>query len=186
MREYFRLLVDSRTEDLWFLGQPVREDGAVVDARLFTACRPYGATIQPLRLPVQRPGRPSRVTFGAFDMPVIDAGLVAAISAATPGDVELIPATTDEISELSIANVLPCLSCIDERRTVGDKWTEADGRPDRVGRYRTIAQLYLDSSRITREIFRVYDWNIALIVSAELAAATRLGEIEGLRLAAVT
>jgi len=59
-----------------------------------------------------------------------------------------------------VANVLPCVDCIDESRTVGEKWTESDGRPDKVGMYRTIVYLFVDPTRIAHDIFRVQGWKI--------------------------
>jgi hypothetical protein len=183
---YSRVLVDSAVSDLWFLGQPVSYSGEAIDPRRFTACQRFGPVDQPLRLPIQRTGRAARLTFGSFDMPIVDRALGAAFSATAGDDVELVPAITKDGTQLSIANVLSCLDCIDESKTVGEKWAESHGRPDRVGRYRTILHLFVDPRRANHEIFRVAGWKIALVVSDNFAHATGLAAIEGIRLLPVT
>ena len=183
---YSRVLFDSAVSDLWFLGEPMSHSGEAIDARRFTACERFGTIDEPLRLPIQQSGRAARLTFGSFDMPVVDRALGASFAAAASGDVELVPAIAEDGSELSIANVLPCLDCIDESKTVGEKWTESHGRPDRVGRYRTIVHLFIDRSRADHEIFRVAGWKIALVVSDRFAHATGLAAVEGIRLLPVT
>jgi hypothetical protein len=183
---YSRVLVDSAIPDLWFLGQPVSHSGEVIDARRFTACARFGPVDEPLRLPILRTGRTARLTFGAFDMPVVDRALGVSFSAAADGDVEPVPAIAEDGSELSIANVLRCLDCIDESKTVGEKWEESHGRPDRTGRYRTIVHLFIDRNRVDHEIFRVSGWEVALVVSDRFAQATGLVTVEGIRLLSVT
>jgi hypothetical protein len=182
MVAYSRVLVDGSIGDLWFLGKPVEPSGAAIDARRFTACEPFGPVVEPLRLSIQRPGRVARLTFGPFDMPVVDQQLSDAFAAAADRDVELVSAIAEDGTELSIVNVLPCLECIDEANTVGEKWAESDGRADRVGMYRTIVHLVIDPSRVDHEIFRVAGWKIALIVSDRFADATGLAAVEGVRL----
>ena len=52
------------------------------------------------------------------------------------------------------------------------KWTEKDGRPDKVGKYRHLGDLTIDSSRTNgHHIFRIRDWEIALIVSERVKDA---------------
>lgn len=183
---YSRVLVDSSVEDLWFLGKPTDPSGTGIDARRFTACKPFGPVAEPLRLSIQRPGRAARLTFGSFDMPVVDQQLGDTFAAVAGGDIELVAAIAEDGTELSIANVLPCLECIDEASTVGEKWAESDGRPDRIGMYRTVVHLVIDPSRVDHEIFRVAGWKIALIVSDRFADATCLSGVEGVRLLPVS
>lgn len=186
MAGYSRVLVDSAVGDLWFLGEPVTHSGEVIDARRFTACQRFGPVDEPLRLPIQHLGRRAQLTFAAFDMPVVDRALGASIFEAVGDDVELVSAIAEDGSELSIVNVLPCLECIDESKTVGEKWAERDGRPDKTGSYRTIVQLFIDRSRVDHEVFRVAGWKIALVVSDAFAEVTSLAALDGIRLLPVT
>lgn len=183
---YSRVLVDSTVGDLWFLGGPYLSDGRAVDARLFTRCETFANVYEHLSLPIQRPGRVGRLTFGAFDMPVVDRALADSFSAGAGNDIQLVPAAAEDGTELFIVNVLPCVDCIDETKTVGEKWTARDGRPDRIGRYRTIVHLFIDPNRVHHDIFRVSQWKIALIVSDRFADVAGLAAIEGIRLEPVT
>ena len=115
---YARVIVGSAITDLWFLGQPVSHSGEAIDARRFTACARFGPVDEPVRLAIRQSGRPARLTFGAFDMLVVDRALGVSFCAAAGGDVELVPAIAEDGSELSIANVLSCLDCIDESKSV--------------------------------------------------------------------
>jgi hypothetical protein len=186
MDSYSRVLVDSAVRDLWFLGKPIQPDAKSMDARRFTSCERVGAVDLPLWLPIERPGRPARLTLGAFDMPVADRALAASLDEAAGSDIQLVPAIAQDGTELAIVNVLSCVGCLDETKTVGDKWTELHGRPDLIGRYRTITHLFIDPSRIDKEVFRVQGWKVALIVSDRLAKATGLATVEGVRLLPVS
>lgn len=179
-------MFDSKVPDLWFLGEPFAADGEQIDARRFTDCEAFGQIAQPLRLPIDEAGRAPRLSFGAFDMPVVDKELGEAFALAAGSDIELVPAIAEDGSELMIVNVLACVDCIDESKTIGDKWTEPDGRPDKVGEYRTIVRLFIDPSRVDHEMFRVTGWEVALVVSDWFADVTGLSALEGVRLQSVT
>ena len=72
------------------------------------------------------------------------------------------PANTDRRSCCPVACTLDL---------IGDKWTLDDHRPDKVGQYRMIVKLVIDSARTgDASIFRVSGWRVAVIVSSQLAA----------------
>lgn len=180
-------MFDGSVSDLWFLGEPIGPDGKEIDARRFTdSFEPFGPVAQPLRLPINQPGRRARLNFAAFDMPVVDKALGSAFALAAGGDIELVPAIAEDGTELMIAHALSCVDCIDESRTDGDKWTDQDDRPDKIGQYYMIERLFIDPSRVDHEIFRIAGWEIALIVSSWFTDATGLAGIEGVRLQSVT
>ena len=61
---------------------------------------------------------------------------------------------------------------MDETRSEIMRWKHEDGRPDKVGRYRMVGNLTIDPTRVrNRHIFRIDDWEIALIVSERLKIA---------------
>lgn len=57
------------------------------------------------------------------------------------------------------------------------KWTQEDGRPEKVGMYRDVWGMRIDSSRVgDAKVFRAWGWPIALIVREEIRdALERLG-----------
>jgi hypothetical protein len=134
-------------------------------------------------LVVKSPGEPVDFHLGLFDIPVVESRLGERIAASAPGQVELVPALIEGDSKaVAIANVLESVDCIDESRTVGEKWPADAGRPDKVGQYRTIVHLRVDPDRIRADIFRVGGWEVALVVSDHLVAEAGLSAIPGIRL----
>lgn len=178
--------MDPAVGDLWFLGKPRDSSGNAIYIWAFTTCKEFPVPAAPVMIPIGEPGRDARFNFGAFDTPVVDPPMGALLKSLAPDDVQLIPAVADDGTELTILNVLPCVDCIDDSKTIAEKWTPEDGRPDKVGKYHTVARLVLDPSRIDHDIFRVAGWDVALVVSARVADAANLSSIEGLKLRLVT
>jgi hypothetical protein len=84
-------------------------------------------------------------------------------------------------------NVLTSCDCIDEARTVGDKWTMASGRPDKVGMYRMIVNLFIDPDRVGgAQILRIRNWATPLIVSERVVSAMTDPERDGVALIPVS
>lgn len=116
-------------------------------------------------------GRVVAFNFGAFDFPVVVSGLAKRIEVLAPSAVQSIPVTVEGIAgEYVILNVLSVADCVDEAASqYVTKWTESDGRPDRVGDYRAIGGLVVDPARIgDRKIFRVARCRIALVVDEQI------------------
>ncbi len=183
--DYYRVLRDRSVTDLSFLGEPSDSSGQV-DARRFTRGEPFGTPAEVLTVPIVEPGMQVDFAFGAFDLPVVSTSLGQSLRAFAPESVELVPAVVGNV-ERDILNVLDCIDCIDEQRTVGEKWPADTLRSDRVGQYRTVVHLFLDESRIGgRHIFRVAGWRVALVISEALARHVSADEVLGLHLVPVT
>jgi hypothetical protein len=182
---FFRLLPDSAIADLWFLGEPIGNDDTPIDPRTFTSSRRFGKVDSELRLPVKIQGRVCRFSFGPFDMPVVTPDVRDSLAALVRDEVEFIPATAAD-REVAILNVVRTADCINVDRTVGERWTELDGFPKKVGKYRTIAEIVLDPQKIANDLFRIEGWKIALVASERLIDAAQLDKVEGLAMEAVT
>jgi len=184
---YFRITFDPEVEGMCFISKPVDVDGNTIDPRSFTGCKRYGPVAGEFLLPVRVPGKTAEFSFGAFDMPVVTSEIGRRIQDFASNDVELLPAHSTDTVGLAILNVLRCMDCIDDRRTVGSKWTTEDGRLDKLDEYRTIIRLYIDPARARGcHIFRIATWKIALIVSSALVEHAGLEMLEGIRLTPVT
>ncbi|SRR6266487_2050344 len=182
---YYRVLKDREVADLCFFGEP-RDVSGEIDARRFTRCERYGEPPKPLQIPIVEPGNKPDFAFGAFDLPVVSPRLGRRLQDLAPDAVELIPAIADD-AEREILNVLRCVDCIDEARTVGEKWPVGSPRKDRVGQYRTIVHLFLDSSRLVgHHVFRVRGWEVALVISDDVAQQLPKAQMYGTRLIPVT
>lgn len=183
MARYFRLLVDPEGPVPWNVGPGDQPSGQSVDPRRFTCCESFGPIDEPIHLVVKSQGDDVDFHFGSFDMPVLERQLGERMAAFAVGQLELVPALVEGSSkEVVIANALASVDCLDEARTVGEKWLADAGRPDKLGQYRTIVHLRVDPARIDADIFRVQGWKVALVVSDRLANETGLSGMPGIRL----
>jgi hypothetical protein len=112
-------------------------------------------------------------------MPVVDRRLGERLQALAPESVQLVQVDANGRDKV-LFNVLSCIDAIDSARTVGERWTEKDGRPDKVGQYRTIVHLAVDAVRVGAvDTFRLAGWRSPLIISERLADALTDAEVEG-------
>lgn len=63
--------------------------------------------------------------------------------------------------------------CIDDQRSAeANYWEPEDGRPDKVGQYRSVYRMRIDPSKVGNpQVFRTWGWDIALIVSEPIKQA---------------
>jgi hypothetical protein len=106
-------------------------------------------------------------------MPVVAEGIASTIREIAPADVNLFPVSIEGVQgQYFILNVIARLPCVDEYRSAVVKWTADDARPDKIGHYRMISDLTIDAERVRgHHMFRIDDWEVALIVSEELKNA---------------
>lgn len=178
-RRYFRIVDEYESADRWFLGAPRDLDGKPVDPECFGRSQSV-PICGGLNLAIRRDGEPLDFSFADFDMPVASLWAARILTQIASSDIELCPARVDNHSgDFAVINALTCLPCLDEERSRFIKWTEADERPDKVGQYRQVTRLVINTRSVSNsEIFRVEGWLIALIVSERIKEAL---EKEGVR-----
>lgn len=166
MTEYYRLMIDPDTKDLWFLSGPVDGTGIQIDPRIFTCCTRYN-TRSDLTIPIGNIGIESFFNFSAFGMLVSERGLNAELETVLCVEAQRIPvAIPGARHDYEILNVLDCIDCIDEKRSALSKWRKEHGRLEKVGQYKMVYELVIDSARAEgHHLFRVAGWNVALICS---------------------
>lgn len=170
---YYKVISDDLDfADRWFLGEPASAASTTIDARLFTDARVYHGPL-PADLPIKQHGRPVQFLLAAFDMPVVSTRVADIVEQHAPGEIQRFPVTLDgRVRGYEILNVLTAVACVDETRTKIERWKPEDDRPDKVGQYRAIYNLTVDPLRAAgRHIFRLAEWDIALIVSDTLRRA---------------
>jgi hypothetical protein len=173
MRYYDVLADDQRFPDRWFLDEPLSEAGEQIDAREFRYGRPYVGLL-PVRVPIQQEGRVVKFTLAAFDMPIVSDDVAQIVQRIAPEEVECFPVLVGAamISGYAILNAVCQEACVDEERSEFMRWMPEDGRPDKVGKYRMISEIVIDSTRTHhRHIFRIEDFVVALIVSDKIKRA---------------
>ena len=156
----------------WHLGEPRTGNGDEIDAREFRYGQPYKGPL-PTHVPISYDG--DRVTFllAAFDMPIVSDEVADVIQEIAPHDVQRFPITVGEyIYGYEILNVIHVVDCVDEERSGIMKWGPEDGRPDKVGQYRSVNPLVIDPQKVDgHSLFRVKGSLVKLIVSDEVVNA---------------
>lgn len=181
-RMFYEILADPDATTRWYLKSPLDPSGNEVDPRLFTQGVPVGS--QPLlELPLRRNGDEVGFNFCDFDMVVTPAVLNAELETLVGTAIQRIPVMVEgRRDEFEILNICELVPCLDESRSLFTKWSDADGRPEKIGQFRMIAKLKIDPVVAEcHQIFRVAGWPIALIVSEKVKNLFEARKVSGIR-----
>ena len=97
--------------------------------------------------------------------------MAAALLRHAEKQIQLIPVQVENFDEeIFIVNVLSEIKCVDEARSTFQKYLPGNiSRPDKVGGYEIVAELFIDpESAVGFEIFRPWGWKVAVIVSERI------------------
>ncbi len=182
-RSYFKLMDDMRIPERWHLGTVLADDGTEPLFDDGIRCEP-----RPLFAEVTRSGRALDFTVSAFNTPIARTSLANAIAAVADSDVQCLPVLVEKQANFCVLNAVRVVRCIDEDRSKFGKWTEEDGRPDKVGKYRGVPHLRIDTRMIPEgaHFFRLRDWEVALIVSEQVRTAMERAGCLGAKFEEVT
>lgn len=179
---FYELVADPKATSRWFLKCPLAADGSEIDPRMFTKGEPVDV-LDGLSLPIRQSGAVVDVNFCDFDMIVASSVLGEVLESEVGDQLQRIPiSVAGHDHAFEIWNPCSLVDCIDESRSVFTKWTNADGRPDKVGDYRMFASLKINGASASgHDIFRLSRWPIVVVVSEkvkgilERASATGIG-----------
>lgn len=139
-----------------------------------TWARPV-AVVPPLEIAEAKGGEPRDVSFANSTMvPVLSQRATDVVRDLANDEIELIPANVHgQTEDFYVMNVLSEVKCLDETRTqYFKKWTEDSEQPHRAGDYRMIEGLVINPDlAVGHNIFRLWGWNVATIVSAAIKEA---------------
>jgi hypothetical protein len=171
-QNYFEVNFDHTIVDAWFLNEPRTAEGTEIDARVFIDGVPYWGPA-PARLPIFKEGRALNFHLASFDMPVVSLPVSEILREMAFDDIELFPVSVDgHQGAYFVLNVVHSAACLDLTKSDVLWWQPEDGRPDKVGGYRQVADLTIDPSRVPgHNIFRLLGWEISLIVSQRVRDA---------------
>ena len=167
--KFYRILDDGELAGRWWLKSANEPGGNPVDPELFGEGR-FLSIRTPLTISIRYKGEPLDWTFADFDMPVVSKRTAALLRNICGDDLQSFAATIDGYDgDFEVLNFLKVIRCLDEKKSDVMFWKEGDGRPDKVGQYRQVANMRIDSSQISdANIFRIAGWEIALIVSERI------------------
>ena len=183
MPRYYDLVDDRRSNTRWHLRSPVDESGRPIDPWQFFEGR--SLELQgTIRFPVKPAGEELDFTWAAFSIPVVHQRFVQLFQRLRVSDVQFIPVQVEaHPGPYFILNTLRLVRCIDDARcTEVQYWKPEDGRPEKVGKYRFVAGMRIDPTRVgDARIFRTWGWDIALIVSEDIKQAIESEGLSGAR-----
>lgn len=185
--KFYCIDVDPSATSRWYLKAPVDPSGIEIDPRIFTRGLPV-ASFPCLSIPLRRKGDIVDFNFCDFDMVVVSAELNTELAALVGETIQRIPVRIDGCDrQFEILNVTDLVECVDEAASTFMKWTEADGRPDKVGQYRMFTKLRIDPHIASEHhFFRVSGWPIALIASEQVKNLFEARNILGVKFDLVT
>ncbi|RKG89368.1 hypothetical protein D7W82_07465 [Corallococcus sp. CA049B] len=187
---YFELIDDLYVPGRWSLGDPIDASGReVANPWMFRKGEPVSLET-PLRIPVDPAGQPLDFTLAGIGLaPVIQAEAAAILTRLAPDDVQLLPVTVaSEPGPHFLVNVLRLVRCIDDEASAEVLyWKPEDGRPEKVGKYRDVAGMRIDPTKVGgARVFRTWGWTVALIVSEDIKEALEHANITGVKFREVT
>jgi hypothetical protein len=167
---YFELDDDMTTDRRWYLDSPVGPGGEWLGTTLTRIQRYDGPT--PLESRVHHEGPPLELTITQGAVPVVSERVAEIILKHARDEVHLIPVEVAGAPfKLWAINVLAEADCVDEQRS-GQvvRYTEGDGRPDKIGEYSLIVELRIDPARAGgHAILRPRGWHVTVLVAEPLA-----------------
>jgi len=203
MRRYYRIEDDVDVKGRWFLDGLSDSKGRRLDSRDFI----YGLSIEigpplrisladqdvivdvhdPLRVSLRTEGIALDFTFADFEMPVVTARVAELLETICGPDIQRIAVEVPgRNSAFEIINVVPCPNCIDRQRSEVEWWTEADGRPEKLGKPRMVTKLAIDNRKVgEHHIFRPDGWVVALVVSDVVKQAIENARVSGVKFKAL-
>jgi hypothetical protein len=200
--EFFELEDDLYSDGRWYLNRLCDSTGIELDSREFRYGKPVHlgppisaktwkegtpiAARPPLKvlLDPDRVGLPLDFTFTNADMPVVGSRVARILAAIAPQDIQQIPVLVESQNEdYNIINVVTVVDCIDVRRSEIQWYTEGNNvRPDKAGMPEMITKLVIDPVRAgEHHIFRIYGWEIAVVVSDVIKNAFEQSNVSGVR-----
>ncbi|MBJ6765017.1 hypothetical protein JGU66_30000 [Myxococcaceae bacterium JPH2] len=173
-KRYFDLSDDVHIADRWYLGTPTDAEGHDQGSWLFMRGEPVEVKSR-LRVPFYRAGKPLDFSLAdAGAIPIVHVQVASLLKEMAPDGVQLFPVDIDQQPEqFCLVNVTRLVKCIDDQASEEvEYWMPEDGRPEKTGKYRAVAGMRIDPSKVgDAKIFRPWGWTIALIVSEEIKTA---------------
>lgn len=180
--KYYEIYDDVYVQGRWHLKMPVDRQGEWIDTWQFNEGRVLEIE-GPIRFPLKREGVALEFSLCSMGIPVVHRRVVSLFERlGIQKEVQFIPVEIDGQEEpWFILNTLQVIRCIDDSRCEEVfYWLPDDNRPDKLGGYKNVRGLKVDSSKIgDANIFRPAGWLVVLIVSERIKRAMEEEGITG-------
>lgn len=178
--KYYIWTFSGKTQDSWFLSEPVTQAGKRINGWDFRRCKRYELENEKLTVTIKHEGKHSGMSFGSFGIPFVSMEIGRILLKYEEAGVQLIPVTVEPLGDpMFILNILTEKMCVDESRSVFTKWSENDSpSPEKVGHYRSFLNLFVDVQKTGNvNIFRPWGWNGEVVISDALKSELEMGDI---------
>lgn len=188
--KFYDIGMDADDSTQWHLCQPTDENGTEVVAGRFRLAKQWDNAVR-LKTRICNPGHAVSFSLGGHSEYFVTKILMDSLINALPlGALQAVPVEIEGVeTQYEILNALDIVDCVDESRTKFSKfprWTEEDGRPEKVGDYR-INVLHIDATKATgHDLFRVKGWRIALVCSEHIRDLLISQGVTGIRFTLVS
>jgi hypothetical protein len=176
-QRFFELHNDMEIPHRWHLAMPRDGQGRKVDDWQFRRGTPVSIEGR-LKIPVEIAGRPLDFTEAGLGTPVVHVKVASLFAELAPDDVQILPVDVEGHPDQYLMIVATRLiRCIDEKESRIRLWTHEDGLPDMVGKYASVRDLRIDTTKVgNAKVFRPEGWDVTLIVAENIKdALQRMG-----------
>lgn len=174
-------MFDSGLSDYTYFGEPMTENGDVIDWWHFSGSGRWEGT-EPLKVAANPIGKLYDMSMAPGDVPYVTKRVVDLFNAGKllSDAVQFIPLRYG-VNTIYIMNILPVVSCVDEENTESImRWQSEDDEPDRIGQYRQIIGLRVDPVRLKGiDICRVQGWEVSILISQRLRTLLEAHHVKG-------
>ncbi len=192
--------------DRWYLGDLFDAEGTRLDDRDFTYGIPVflgpplrvhlwndkhvAAAIPPLRYSLckERHGRKVDFTYSNCDVPVVTRRVADIIGKVAGADIQRIPVQVEgETEPYEIVNVISVVACLKRDECEARWWTDADGRPEKLGGAKLVTKMVIDRDRVgSHNLIRPSEWDLAIVASEAVKEMLEQSHVSGIRFVEVT
>ncbi|HLL02172.1 MAG TPA: DUF1629 domain-containing protein [Myxococcaceae bacterium] len=171
-QRFFKLSDDVYVPHRWHLAMPLDSRGHKVHDWDFKRGTPVQIEGR-LKIPIKVAGQPLDFSEAGIRIPVVHVRVASMLSELAPGDVQLVPADIEgQPEQYCVLVATRLIRCIDEKTSRVLLWTEEDGEPEKVGKYRDVRDMRIDRAKVDdAKVFRPWGWSGTLIVAEEIKDA---------------
>lgn len=188
--KYYRLMDElSKPKDRWFLKSlNIVDENKISVWKFLSPGKVKLSNTEKIKMGIREDGTPLDFTFADFEVLIVNEKVAFFLS---DDECQLIPVEIDGVKNehfYFIAVLLNTVDCVDEGRSVFEKWEANDPiRPDLAGEYKGIYKLFVDSNKINQNtIFRLGKSDNIVIVNEKLKKQFEGNGITGIKFKEVT
>jgi hypothetical protein len=175
--KYFRLFTDVN-EGIQRLGMPKTNAGDPVDFSLFF--RPEPLPYAEVIVPIEVDGRRTDFTIAPVEIPVLSLECSALIQSTVRNPIRFVDGTLSNGEKVKLLHIVSTCDCLDYQRSSLSLYPKTYPRKELANRPQYITKLAIDRSKTAElDIFRVKDYEAALIISERVQKVLEDREYEG-------